>query len=364
MSLKTGKLYPFLRLTLVLLALLAGANLVFGQVPTPKPAPEPPKPLKPKPEKPKTPSDETNYKYESKPPKRPSAAVYDFEFDTTEKAIIVDPKINISLCVQGGNIKINGWERDEVRVFVNEGSPVGFKVLQKNRQTEKPVWIMVAAFDKKRTGISEECISGDRIEIDAPRTAVLNIKSQESRSVIDSVGKVNIKNVVGDIMLSNISGGIEAVTYEGDVIVERSGGAMTLQSITGNIAVSGASPSEIGDIFKAKTNNGAIALQSIEHRQLEINSNSGSIKFTGEILSNGQYAFGTHNGSILLFIPPDSSSRVSAVYGYGSFNSEIPLEKIEKSPSTQTKSLTAVMGGGGAALNFTTFNGSINIKKQ
>ena len=165
-------------------------------------------------------------------------------------------------------------------------------------------------------------------------------------------------------MLNNIANGIEAVTYEGDVVVEKSSGAMALQSITGNISVSGVSPSEIGDVFKAKTNNGAISLQSMEHRQMEINSNSGSIKFTGELSTNGQYSFGTQNGSIQLFIPTDSSCKINAVYGYGTFNSEIPLQKVEKNPSAQAKSLTAMMGNGEAALNFTTYNGSINIKKQ
>ena len=170
--------------------------------------------------------------------------------------------------------------------------------------------------------------------------------------------------MVGNILLNNIAGGIDAVTYEGDVIVEKSSGAMNLQSITGNISVSNVSPSEIGDVFKAKTNNGAICLQSIEHRQLEVNTNSGSIKFTGEILNNGQYAFQTQNGSVVMFIPAESSCKISAVYGYGTFNSEIPLKKVEKNPSSQAKSFTAIMGDGSAVLNFTTFNGSINIKKK
>ena len=86
-----------------------------------------------------------NFKFSKKSP-----AVYNFNYDTSEKAIVVDPKVNISLCVQGGNIKVNGWDRNEVRVFVNQGSPIGFKVLQKNRQTEKPVWVMVVGFDPKK----------------------------------------------------------------------------------------------------------------------------------------------------------------------------------------------------------------------
>lgn len=363
MSLKSRKLYSLI----FFLALSAGAISVFGQTAPPAPPKEKPKVKIEKPEKAEKPeiTSEMPNPGLTRTTKKPTAIIYNYDFKTSEKAIVVDPKVNISLCIQGGNLKVNGWDRSEVRVFVNAGSPIGFKTLQKNRQTDKAVWIMVVGFDTTKNNASgEECISGDEIEIDAPRTAVLNVKSQESRMSVDSVGKVSIKNVVGDIMLNNIAGGIDATTYEGDVVVEKSSGAISVQSVAGNIAVSGASPSEIGDIFKAKTNNGAISLQAIEHRQLEVNTNSGSIKYTGEILANGQYAFGTQNGSILLNLPNDSSCKISATYGYGSFNSEIPLQKIEKNLSPQTKSLSAMMGTGEAVLNFTTFNGSINIKKQ
>lgn len=358
MSLKSRKFYSLT----FFLALSAGAISIFGQTAPPEPPKVKPKVKIEKPEKPLNVDTKISTSVSGKTTVNVTT---NSNFGTSEKAIVVDPKVNISLCIQSGNLKVNGWDRNEVRVFVSEGSPVGFKTLQKNRQTDKAVWIMIVGFDAAKNNASgEECISGDQIEIDAPRNAVLNIKSQESRMNVDSVGKVSIKNVVGDIALNNIAGGIDATTYEGDVIVEKSSGAISVQSVTGNIAVSGASPSEIGDIFKAKTNNGAISLQAIEHRQLEVNTNSGSIKYIGEILANGQYAFGTQNGSILLHLPTDSSCKISATYGYGSFNSEIQLQKIEKNSLTQTKSLSAMMGTGEAVLNFTTFNGSINIKKQ
>jgi hypothetical protein len=354
MSLKIRKLYPLI----FFLALSAGVISIFGQT-------APPEPPTVRIEKPEKKLDLSTKVSTSVSNKTTVNITTNSNFGSSEKAIVVDPKVNISLCVLGGNLKVNGWDRNEVRVFVNEGTPVGFKIRQKNKQTEKPVWINVVSFDKEKNAASnDECVSAESIEIDAPRNAVLDIRSQESRMRVDSIGKVSIKNVVGDIMLNNIANGIEAVTYEGDVVVEKSSGAISVQSIAGNIAVSNASPSEIGDIFKAKTNNGAISLQGIEHRQLEVNTNSGSIKYTGEILANGQYTFGTQNGSILLNVPTDSSCKISATYGYGSFNSEIPLQKIEKNPSPQTKSMTAMMGTGEAMLNFTTFNGSINIKKQ
>lgn len=284
-----------------------------------------------------------------------------------EKSIVVDAKVNISLCVAEGRLKINGWERSEIRAFVSGGAAVGFKVLQKSKQNAA-VWVMVTGSDaavNPEAG-SEECLSGDDIEIDVPRGAVVNVKGRTSEVAVTMVRKVDVKNVGGDIALNNIAEGISASTYEGDVTVESSGGAMTLESSNGNIVAFDVAPSEIGDIFKAKTASGAIILQRVEHRQTEISSNTGSIKFTGEFLSGGQYDFRTVNGAVSLLMPEKSSCKIIASYGFGAFNSELPLLNLKKNPNpaSRSQSLTASMGGGDATLTLTTYSGAIRIRKQ
>lgn len=283
-----------------------------------------------------------------------------------EKSIAVDANVNISLCVETGNLKVNGWQRDEVRAFVSKGSQLGFKSLQQSKQSGKPVWIMVLGFDPtmNNSADADECLSGEEIEIDVPRNATINVKGRESETSVDSVGKVSVENVSGDIFLNNISRGIEAKTYEGDVTVENSSGAMTLFSTTGNIVAFDADSSEIGDIFKAKTNNGAIVLKNVEQRQIEVGSNSGSINFAGALAAGGQYNFGTSNGSITLIIPQNSSSKITASYGYGIFNSEIPLENLVKSAPSKAQNLTGQIGKGEATLSLTTYSGALRIKKQ
>ncbi len=283
-----------------------------------------------------------------------------------EKSMAVSANVNILVCVSEGNLKVNGWERNEVRAFVSEGSQVGFAIIEKGKQNNSPIWIKILGFDPatNKENNPDQCLAGDTIEIDVPRGATLNVKSNVSEMRFDSIAKVTVENGGGDIFFSNIARGIEARTYEGDVTVEGSGGAMSLQSTTGNIIAFDVSSGEIGDNFKAKTGNGTITLKNIGQRQIEAGSNTGSINFNGKFLSGGQYIFGTSNGSIILSIPLDSSLKMFASYGYGAFNSEIPLQNVERNTPSRLQNLSAQMGNGDATLKLTTINGAIRIKKQ
>lgn len=338
------------KVTFIIALFFVSANSVFGQnplPPSPQPPPRPPQPVRQKPWK--------------------TAKVYRNESGKpAEKSIAADFKVNISLCVSEGNVKINGWDRNEIRAFVNEGSEVGFNVREKNKQNNNVVWVIIQGFDQAKNPApdADECLSGEEIELDVPRGAVVSIKSQASETTVDSVAKARVENVGGDIFLSNIAQGIFATTYEGDVTVEKSSGAMTLASTTGNIVAFNVSPSEIGDIFKAKTSSGAITLQQVEHRQMEVNSNSGSMKYIGLLQNGGQYTFGTLNGSMQLLIPEKSSCKLNASYGFGAFDSQIPLQNIVKTPNSKTQSLSALMGGGDANVNLRTYSGVILIRKQ
>jgi hypothetical protein len=281
-----------------------------------------------------------------------------------EKSLRTDPQVNISLCVSAGNVRINGWERNEIRAFVNGGSKVGFRILRK--QNQDAVWVKVLGFDPqtdKEVGL-DECLSGDEIELDVPRGATIGLKGRESQIMIDSVAKVKVENIGGDISLNNISKAVDAGTYEGDVTVEKSSGPISLFATTGNILAFEVRSNEFGEAFKAKTRSGAVILQSVEHAQAEVVSTSGSIRFTGEFVQGGQYVFNTTSGSILLAIPAETSCRVNATYSLGAFQSDLPLKEIQKTPSPQIQKFSGVLGAGDGNLNLTTFSGAIRIRKK
>lgn len=285
-----------------------------------------------------------------------------------ERSLAVDGRVNVGMCVLTGNVKINGWDRNEIRIFVKDGSNLNLSVRQKDAKSGLPVVIGVTGKypegGKHKDKVTSECIWGNEIEIDVPRSAAVTVKGQEMSVSIDSVRKAFVKNIAGNISLRNILAGVDAGTYEGDVTVNDSGGAINLENASGNILAFNVKPGEIGDIFKVKTSSGKLFLQEVEHSQIEAGSISGSILFSGKLTAGGEYRFSTSNGLIGVTIPADASFTIVASYGYGNFFSEIPLKVITQNNVGGSKVVTATAGTGDANLNITTNNGSIKIKKQ
>lgn len=281
-----------------------------------------------------------------------------------EKSIAVDSKTVIGFCVNSGNLKVNGWDRNEVRALVENGTNVGFKVAAKNEQNV-PAAIRIINYDPAKTtafGI-QDCLRGENIEIDAPRGAILRIEGRQFEGDISAVAQVSIKNDSGDIFLRNIAQGIEAKTYMGDLRVENSGGAMNLDNTNGNIVVYNVKPNNFSEIFTADTQSGAISLQSVNFSQVSTKTSSGTISYSGLISNSGQYVFKTNTGSILLNVPPQSSFVVRAIYNYGTFNTDMPLTNVVKTPRP-TQQLTGVSGSGEATLQIETYKGTILMKKS
>lgn len=302
-----------------------------------------------------------------KVPLSPPTPVFGFRTkgDSDEKSIKVNAKSIVSFCVSRGKIKVNGWNRNEVRAFVDGSKQIGIKVIEKSRDKKEPVWVKVIGYDPEKTETPRrsECISGKVIELDVPFGATIDAKGGVGGTTIDSVAKVKLKKVGGDVIFNNIKYGIYAINYEGNIIVNKSGGSMNLETTTGNIVAVRAFPKEWGDTFKAKTNSGAVVLQDVEYRQGEIFSTSGSIKFMGKILANSQFEFTTIDGSITLQIPKDSNADLNATYG-GNFISKIPFKNIKKGGDSNVRTISATMGKSGAKLLLETFQGTILIDEQ
>jgi Putative adhesin len=298
------------------------------------------------------------------PPRPPSSR----SNDTTERSMKVDPGINLEFsCVIEGKITVNGWNRNEIRVFVANGNRFTFRTAESSPKSGDPVWVKVIGTDTRRPGAQSECLNGSEIEVDAPLTSTIRVRGREISTTVDSVKKAEIASIGGDITIRNVTNGVSANAGQGDITVEASQGAMQLSTTTGNILVFEAGPSEIGDAFKANTNNGAVSLQGLQYRQVNVDSISGSLGYQGPILKGASYNMRTSKGSIMLSVPKDAIFQLLGTYGYGYFNAELPVDIITETVAGPgpIKSFAGSVGKtsrGDAVVKVSTVNGSITLK--
>ena len=287
---------------------------------------------------------------------------------TSERAIAADPNVALKLCIAEGEIKINGTEANEVRVFVRDGRKFEFKSLEKNPETGNANWIWVTSVGSpgRAVGPSANCLAGESVEIDMPLGGSLMLDAQASGTVVDSVKKATLNILRGDISVRNISGGLNAVVNRGDVVVESSSGSISVESTAGNILVFDVKPGHVGDLLKIRaTGRGNVSLQNVSHRQIDASSISGNVSFAGKFLSGGIYKFKTSAGSVRMLLPADTSCKVVASYGFGSFDSGLPLKIETENVTDGGKSLVGRIGKGDTTtVSITTASGSIGISQQ
>lgn len=299
-----------------------------------------------------------------KPAAKRPAVVSDSPDVPVEKLTPAEQKVVVNLCVREGVVRINGWDRDEVRAFVTRGSEVSFRVQQWSK-AKKPAWLSIVALGPGivKNPKTDECITGRAIDIDLPRGAVVNLTKSEADVGIFSVRKATVELLRGNIEINDVDGGVDATTFLGDIVVTNSGGKLSLLNHgDGNITVAGVSPLDVGDGLRIRTNSGRVTLKNIEHQLLEASTISGAINYDSDLLEGGQYQFSTENGLVALVLPVGSQCGLSALFGFGSFQTEVPVHATVK----RDKSLTGRLGEAETtcSLKITSSTGVIRFKKR
>ncbi|HXF42163.1 MAG TPA: DUF4097 family beta strand repeat-containing protein [Pyrinomonadaceae bacterium] len=288
------------------------------------------------------------------------------EVDFSQRAIETSPHVNIKFCVSSGNLRVNGWDRPEVRIIVKNGREPAFKPLE-NDSNQKPIWLYVKGILPEQSSpgyTQQQCLAGENLQLDVPYNATLDISGRASNVEIDSVKKVKITIVEGVLALRNIQYGVIAETFQGDIISENIKGQVSLQTGTGNIVVNSSYYMDVADQFRAKTNSGNISLDNINHRQIDVNSITGSIAFNGKLGTGGIYGFRTTNGQIMLELDPAASFLINASLGFGTIDSQFPLKVITENVMPGGRSIVARYENGDANLNIITSSGNIFLKKR
>jgi hypothetical protein len=180
--------------------------------------------------------------------------------------------------VTQGNVKVNGWNRGEIRVVVRDGTKFNFKVQAENA-SGVPALLSLFAVDMKGRG-SSDCSGATRSRSTRPVNATVTVKGKEIHTTVDTIRRATVYIIGGDIILRNVVEGVTCLHRAG-----RHHGRGIYRSDDPSKRLPGTSSSST----RVRVRSATISVrrptavisrcQQLGYRQVEVNSISGSGTF-------------------------------------------------------------------------------------
>lgn len=264
-------------------------------------------------------------------------------FDRTriDTTIPFESSGRLELELRAGEIRVNAWTRNEVRVQATSDAQ----------------------------GISA-VLSPARIELDARGGSaryVVTAPVGVSVSASTASGSIIVNGTRGNLQLETRSGSIDASEASGRIDIEASSGRVTLQRVSGNITVEGisstVSASEVEGNLSVETIGGSVRVERANVGRLSLEAVSGSLDFSGQ-LGAGPHAVETHSGSITLRLPAATAATVTLETYTGELRpTDFSLVSLPGSRGRDGDRLRFAINGGGAPLAITTHSGNIVLRR-
>lgn len=262
-----------------------------------------------------------------------------------------------------GSVEVKSWDKGEVQINALKVSRAS--TLSKAKENAGQVEIVV-----KKEGNTLR-IKTERPEIRGRSLRVsvnyrLMIPAEASAKVNVTSGSVNLEEIGGAVKVNVMSGNVEVRKANKGVDCETTSGSITVQDIEGDAylnTISGTITAErIRGSIKANVTSGQIKLNEVsEARVVEGKVLSGTVKYNGEVRSDGRYTLHAHSGNIEMAIPSDSGFELEARTFSGSINSDF---EITISGKISRREISGKVNQGGAFVKLSTFSGNITLRKK
>lgn len=225
-------------------------------------------------------------------------------------------------------------------------------------------------------------VRGDGDGLEAAANLKITIPTGKRVSVYVGVGKVDVSNVDGDLMVDAASadiasrgtkGKLHLDTGSGSLHVERAEGSTSLDTGSGDVTVSsfrngslnidtgsgGVDASEIeSSTLEIDTGSGDILLNGVTTSRLDLETGSGSVRATLRT-SPLDVNVETGSGDVTLHLTQEVDATVDLDTGSGDLTIDFPLQLIKKSEGN----IRGRIGGGKGRISVETGSGDISLTK-
>jgi len=236
-----------------------------------------------------------------------------------------------------GNIRVRGWDRNEMEIQAERSSPAMEVVVAEGAEK------VTVETRPLHSDISGEQSRVD-FEIQAPRQASIRVDAHRGEiTVEDMQGGVAIEGVSNSVDLSSIQGHVSVRTVEGPITVSDSEGHIEVYSISGSLK-----------------------LVRVNGPEVVASTNSGSIHYEGDFGLGGTYVLKNYNSPIEILTSSKASFDVTARAVQGLIESNLPFRPIPLGSSFRRlppgKFLQGRFNSGKSTVQVTSFSGTIRLQ--
>ena len=231
-----------------------------------------------------------------------------------ERSTVADPNVTITVCVMSGEISVRGWDKEEVRARSADAEQIGFRRIDKIKDSSKPpARIDVMILDKTDpTGQKGDCQALANVELDVPKGATVQVQTRDGDISIVGVAAAYAGSQNGDIAIVHVARLVEAGSVGGSISLKDSSGRISLSSAGGGVEAANICPANSADSFEVGTVSGDIQLDQISNANVVAKTVNGNVTMTGALAHSGRYGFTTMSGDVTLELPPDASFQLNA----------------------------------------------------
>lgn len=255
------------------------------------------------------------------------------------------PRLTFRSCA--GDLRIAGWESDQVEIQCPEGSK-NVQVQQEENVLEITASTSLTLNVPADTAVALEGCAGDARVANARE---LTVKGHRGDLSLQQVNQIEIAAVYGDVGVGN-SATLQVTTLNGDLHVRSVSEKVALVGVRGDVSMS-----DTGGQVNVRGVNGDVLIRDpgnfVEARDL-----NGDIKFCGD-LQDGQFSLEA-NGSIKICLEPTSSVHLELEAPLGRVRSRLELTDLQQ----DAHRFAGDLGAGVAQLKATAVSGDITLSRE
>jgi len=271
------------------------------------------------------------------------------QIDTTVR---IDRQGTVDLSLISGSIRVTGWDRPDVKI--SAATDGGARL----RFDANPSRITLSLDNEYGRGRHNR--SSARYVVSVPRGTRLTLEAVSGDiTATGSRGEIDASSVSGDVDVTNGVREVNAESVSGSVRVAQVNGNLRAESVSGDVRAE----TVVGSV-EASTVSGVIRLVDVLSRDVQTETVSGDILYTGSIEGGGKYDFESHSGTLRLNIPRSSGANVRVETFSGDVNTDFSVVRQPGDRGRRRGNFEFTIGDGRARISAQTFSGRIYINNR